>query len=299
MNSKSAPLKKGDTIGIVSPSSPVLRHELESGIKFLEENGFKVKYGKHIFSEERFLAGKDDERANDIMDFFKDPDVKAIIASRGGQGSQRLLPLLDYDVIKQNPKKLFGFSDTTALQLGLFKMCGLISYTGFTLTVHTNALVKKTLMFCLSDQRYNIFKGTQIYPGICQGLLLGGNLTLLTNLMGTPYLPDFHESILLLEDVGVEPYNVDGMLSQLALAGIFDQVAGVIFGKFEKCKSKKLHQSNGTVEDVINEWSSTLKVPCIKDFSYGHGRQNSVLPIGDIVVLDAKNLCVKIHEHFR
>lgn len=296
MNSKNLLLNKGDTIGIVSPSSPVLEHQLKSGIRFLEENGFKVKYGKNIFSHERFLAGKDDDRANDLMDFFKDPDIKGIIASRGGQGSQRLLPLLDYNIIKKNPKKLFGFSDTTALQLGLFKMCGLITYTGFTLTAHISSLVKKTLISCLFDQKYIISKGTLVYPGFCQGLLLGGNLTLLTNLMGTPYFPDFHKNILLLEDVGVEPYNVDGMLSQLALAGIFDQVAGVIFGKFEKCKSKRSHRNNGTVEDVITEWSSTIKVPCIKDFSYGHGRQNSVLPIGEIVMLDANNLCVKMER---
>ena len=114
--------------------------------------------------------------------------------------------------------------------------------------------------------------------------------------MGAPYLPDFHENILLLEDVGVEPYNVDGMLSQLALAGIFDQVAGIIFGKFEKCNSKKRHQNNGTVEDVINEWSSKMTLPFIKEFSYGHGRQSSVLPIGDTVILDANNLCVKVLE---
>ena len=296
MNSILSPLHKGDTIGLVSPSSPVLETEIELGVKFLKKNGFKIKFGKHIFSSERFLAGADTDRANDIMDFFKNREIKAIIATRGGQGSQRLLPLLNYDLIKQNSKKLIGFSDTTALQLALFKMSGLVSYTGFTLTVNFSSLVEKTLMSCLLGQDYKISKGIKIHPGVSRGPLLGGNLTLVTNLMGTSYLPNFQGSILLLEDVGIEPYNIDGMLSQLELAGIFNQVSGVIFGKFEKCKSKKSNQSDGTAEEVINDWSSKLKVPSIKNFPYGHGKQNCVLPIGSIVTLDADNTCVKIHE---
>lgn len=116
----------------------------------------------------------------------------------------------------------------------------------------------------------------------------------MTNLMGTPYLPSFKEGILLVEDVGVEPYNIDGMLSQLDLAGIFDEVSGVIFGTFEHCKSKKSNQYDGMVEDVINEWASKIKVPCIKEFPYGHGKQNCILPIGKVVTLDADNTCVTI-----
>ncbi len=145
------------------------------------------------------------DRANDLMNFFKDPEIKTIIATRGGQSSQRLLPLLDYDLIKRNPKQLIGFSDTTALQLGLFKISGLITYTGYTLTVNLSPLVKKTLMSCLLNNNYQIFRGVTVYPGVSKGSLLGGNLTLLTNLMGTPYFPEFNESILLLEDVGIEP----------------------------------------------------------------------------------------------
>ena len=109
-------LQKGDTIGLVSPSSPLNPGDIESGIQFLESQGFKIKVGKHINDVERFLAGKDEDRAKDIMDFFQDQEVKAIIATRGGQGSQRLLPLLDYEIIHANPKIVVGFSDTTALQ---------------------------------------------------------------------------------------------------------------------------------------------------------------------------------------
>ena len=271
-----------------------MEQDIEAGVHLLKSHGFKVKYAKHMLASERFLAGKDSDRANDVMDFFKDSEVKAIIATRGGQGSQRLLPFLDYELIKRNPKQLFGFSDTTALQLGLFKNSGLVSYTGFTLTIHLSNQVKKTLLSSLLGQEYIISKGIKVHAGVSRGPLLGGNLTLMTNLMGTPYLPSFKESILLVEDVGVEPYNIDGMLSQLDLAGIFDEVSGVIFGTFEHCKSKKSNQHDGTVEDVINEWASKLKVPCIKEFPYGHGKQNCILPIGKVVILDADNTCVTI-----
>ncbi|WP_131774981.1 S66 peptidase family protein [Legionella anisa] len=288
------PIKKGDTVGIISPSSPITQQEIEAGISLLKSNGFKVKYAKHIFASERFLAGCDSDRAQDVMDFFTDPEVKAIIATRGGQGSQRLLPLLDYELMKNNPKQLFGFSDTTALQLGLFKKTGLVSYTGFTLSTHLSTQVKKTVLSSLRGEPYTISKGIKVRSGVSQGPLLGGNLTLMTNLMGTSFLPSFKGSILLIEDVGVEPYNIDGMLSQLDLAGVFDEVSGVIFGTFVHCKSKKSNQSDGTVEDVINEWASKLMVPCIKEFPYGHGKQNCILPIGKMVTLDANSICLTI-----
>ncbi|HFP6228070.1 TPA: LD-carboxypeptidase [Legionella pneumophila] len=288
------PLQKGDIVGLISSSSPIMEQDIEAGVHLLKSHGFKVKYAKHMLASERFLAGKDSDRANDVMDFFKDSEVKAIIATRGGQGSQRLLPFLDYELIQRNPKQLYGFSDTTALQLGLFKNSGLVSYTGFTLTIHLSNQVKKTLLSSLLGQEYMISKGIKVHAGVSRGPLLGGNLTLMTNLMGTPYLPSFKESILLVEDVGVEPYNIDGMLSQLDLAGIFDEVSGVIFGTFEHCKSKKSNPYDGTVEDVINEWAAKIKVPCIKEFPYGHGKQNCILPIGKVVTLDADNTCVTI-----
>ncbi|HFE8513006.1 TPA: LD-carboxypeptidase, partial [Legionella pneumophila] len=120
------PLQKGDIVGLISPSSPIMEQDIEAGVHLLKSHGFKVKYAKHMLASERFLAGKDSDRANDVMDFFKDSEVKAIIATRGGQGSQRLLPFLDYELIQRNPKQLYGFSDTTALQLGLFKNSGLV-----------------------------------------------------------------------------------------------------------------------------------------------------------------------------
>ncbi|KTD43199.1 S66 peptidase family protein [Legionella parisiensis] len=278
-------LQKGDVLGIISPSSPLRSKSIDLSVHFLEEKGFKLKFGSHYQDEARFLAGSDADRAKDIMSFFADPKIKAIICSRGGQGSQRLLPLLDYEIIAQNPKALIGFSDTTALQLGLLKKTGLISYTGFTLTKSLTPLIKETLLACLMNEPYCIVAGECVNPGIVQGSLIGGNLSLITSLIGTPYQPDFRGKILLLEDVATEPFNVDRMLSHLELASVFAEVAGIVFGTFEQCISKDPEE--GTIDEVITEWSTRIKVPCIKFFPYSHGEKSCVLPLGGEITLNA------------
>lgn len=287
------PLQPGDTIGIVSPSSPVRSRALEEGIHYLTQKGFNIKLGKHIYDSSRFLAGKDEDRAKDLIDFFADPEIKAIIASRGGQGSQRLLPLINYEIVRNNPKIFVGFSDTTALQLGLLKMVGLETYTGYTLTMQADSKIDETLIHCLMGKSYQIEEGLVSTAGIATGPLIGGNLTLLTSLLGTPFQPDFAGCILLIEDVEIEPFKLDGMLSHLCLSGIFNQIAGIIFGQFEQCIPLEAHKNEemGTAEDVIKEWASKINVPCIMNFPYGHGKRSCVLPIGRMVSLNA-NECI-------
>lgn len=286
------PLSAGDTIGLVSPSSPLQPGALDTGIKYLETMGFKVRLGNHVNESNRFLAGEDNVRAKDLMVFFKDPEIRGIIATRGGQGSQRLLPLLDYGAIRANPKTLVGFSDTTALQLGLLKKVGLASYTGFTMTVKPNPLIDRTLASCLNGETYQITAGTPVRAGKVEAPFIGGNLSLLTSIIGTPYQPIFKGKILFLEDVGVEPFNVDRMLSHMDLAGIFDETIGLVLGQFDHCVST--YPEAGTVEEVINEWSLRFKGPCLKDFPYGHGERRCVLPIGKSVRLDVDARTVSI-----
>ncbi|WP_026069199.1 S66 peptidase family protein [Legionella tunisiensis] len=287
------PLREGDTIGIVAPSSPLQQEDIEKGIGFLQQLGFNLKLGAHLYERDRFLAGSDEKRAQDVMNFFADSSVQAIFVARGGQGSQRILPLLDYSIISKNPKKLVGFSDTTALQLGLFKQSNLVSYSGYTLTTKTTPLLEKTLLACLTDEAFQINEGEVGNPGIVRGILVGGNLSLLTSLIGTPYQPNFKKTILLLEDVNIEPYNVDRMLSHIDLAGIFNQVSGVIFGQFENCFSEST-PADGSITQVIHEWIGRLSVPCIKDFPYGHGIRKCVVPIGREILLDADSVCVSV-----
>ena len=285
------PLITGDTIGLVTPSSPMMPGRLETGITYLEEKGFNVKLGDHLQDAHRFLAGRDEDRAKDIMNFFIDKDVKAIMATGGGYGSQRILPFLDYDVIRANPKILTGASDTTALQLGLLKKSGIVSCTGFVFGALDDGelapLIDQTLFACLKGESYQIREGKSVHPGIADGPLIGGNLEALIALMGTPYQPDFKDCILLIEDVGAEPYQVDSRLSQLDLAGVYKQVSGVIFCPFARCTANYFPDRDGTVDDVIDEWSSRINVPCIKEFPYGHGDRRCVLPIGKDVILNA------------
>lgn len=294
MSANLYPLKPGDTIGLISPSSPMREGRLALGVEFLQKKGFNVKLGQHVEDSERFLAGTDQHRAQDIMQFFQDPSVKAIMATAGGYGSQRLLSLLDYDVIQKNPKPIIGFSDTTALQLGILKKTNLISYTGFTFrdldAPILNPLIHDTLMHCLNKKNYVITEGTTAQKGKAQGKLMGANLSLIIALMGTPYQPDFTGNILLIEDVFSEPFMIDCRLSQLELAGVFDQVTGVIFGQFAECYALHNPERDGSVENVIDEWCARLRVPCIKNFPYGHGERRCVLPLGAQVILNA-DLC--------
>ena len=236
------PLKAGDTIGLITPSSPLVAARLKAGITYLEQKGFKVKLGNHLHDTNRFLAGQDEDRAKDLMDFFLDKDVKAIMATGGGYGSQRILPFLDYDLIRANPKMTTGASDSTSLQLGLLKQAGIVSYAGFIFgeldTGTCDPLIENTLFACLKGESYSISEGKIVHPGIAKGILIGGNLECLTALMGTPYQPDFQDTILFIEDVGAEPYQVDSRISQLDLAGVFKQVAGVLFCSFARCAAQ-------------------------------------------------------------
>ncbi len=291
-------LKPGDTVGFIAPSSPLNLDRLKAGIHYFEQKGFNVKLSAHLKNAERFLAGRDIDRANDIMDFFRDPEIKALIATAGGYGSQRLLSLLDYDYIRAHPKIVTGFSDTTALQLGLLKTANLVTYSGFTLRDtdpgKPDPLVEQTFSACLKGESYQIKEGALVNPGVVNGPLIGGNLALITALMGTPYQPNFKNSILLFEDVWAEPFQIDSRLSQLELAGVFDEVAGIIIGQFEHCISEHYQERDGTIEDVINEWGSRIKVPCIKDFPYGHSDRRCVLAIGGEITLDANNTTIII-----
>ena len=283
-------LHPGDTIGLIAPSSPLQPGRLEARTRYLSQKGFKVKPGRHLQDGDRFLAGKDANRAADIMEFIIDPEIKAIMAVAGGYGSQRLLPLLDFDLIRKNPKIITGFSDTTALQLGLLKMSGLISYTGFTFRdvdkPEIDPLVDQTLMNCLTGQSNTITEGIAVNTGKVKAPLIGGNLECLIALMGTPYQPDYRDCILLLEDVFAEPFQTDSRLSQLHLAGIFDVVAGVIFGTFSNCIANHNPERDGTIQDVISEWSQKINVPTIKEFPYGHIDRRCVMPIGKEIILD-------------
>jgi len=299
-NSNLESTKKSHTIGLIAPSSPISPGLIESSCAYFEKNGFKIKIGKNVQKTELFSAGTDEQRAEDIMTFFKDSDVSAIITINGGACSIRTLPLLDYEVVRKNPKPIIGYSDATALQLGIYSKTGGISFTGFNCSDIKDGVIDhrmlNSLTHCLNEESYAIQGGATVNHGRVMAPLIGGNLTCLLNLMGTPYQPDFSNKILLIEDVGIEPYIVEGMFSQLYVAGILSNVSGVVIGAFTECTAKHFSAQAGTTEDIINFWCKRINVPCIRGFSYGHIESRYVLPIGQMATLDATNCKLDIHS---
>lgn len=298
------PLAPGDTVGLVAPSSaPVDPRAIDQSAAMLEKMGFKVRLGRNIRKRWGFLAGHDRERAGDIMEMFTNRSVNGIVCLRGGYGAARILPLLDYAVIRRNPKLLVGFSDITNLHCALLKFSNLVSFQG-PMTAHQ--LVKKDYPKFSRDSWWRAVTQSDVSGNICKGYplktvrtlrrgkaagpLIGGNLTVLTHLIGTPFEPSFRKCILLLEDVDELPYRIDRMLTHLLNAGRLQQVAGVAVGVCKNCEDPRAARSREyrqTLDDVLRDRLGGLKVPVVAGLPFGHGDYNATLPIGAHAILDA------------
>lgn len=284
-------LNRGDKVGIISPSSFLKTAEtIELGIDYLRSLGLEPIEGEHIMSRSRYMAGTPEERASDLHRFFADPEIKAVFCTSGGTGSQFMLPLIDYDLIRNNPKPIFGFSDNTALQLAVYAKTKVLSVTGFTLKYdfkngHIDGLVDSSLNTVINGEKLTAQGGETVIPGTAEGILIGGCLSLFRNLCGTPYYPDLTDTILLIEDVSEKTYKIDLMLQQLRECPGFDKVKGIIFGQF--ADMEVVDPEDGTVDDIIGEFCKNLTVPVIKNFPYGHTPSRYVLPIGVKVKLNA------------
>lgn len=273
------------TVGLFNPSSPSATPVNINLIKdWFQRQGLPVICAEHLFNADRFLAGTDEERAQDIHDLFSNPKVDLLIALKGGYGSGRLLDLLDYDLIKKHPKPLIGFSDTTALQLGLYAKTGLISYTGLSprrdiTETGVDMLIEQSFKMYRADKSFSVALQAMGQPQTVKGTLIGGTLSLVDELIGTPYQPDFTDKILFLEDVAEEPYKIDRMLTHLRLVGVFNQVKAVLFGDFYKCVSSD--KNDGTMQDVLNDLHARVpNTPMYQGLNYGHGPSRLLLPIG-------------------
>ena len=286
-------LKKGDKVGIVSPSGYLWTKDyIDPGVKHLVELGLVPVFAEHVYDRFRYMAGTPLARAEDLMKFYKDPEIKAIFATRGGAGAQYILPLLDYKVIKNNPKPLFGFSDITSLHMGIYAKTNVAGYSGFLLGFNFKdgkifAKTKKSLDAIIKGEKLELKSGKCVIEGKAKGKLVGGCLSVLSDLCGTEFYPDLSDAILLFEDVGEKTYRIDLMLNQIRLNPNFSKIKGIVFGQFVDAEER--HKGDGSVNDVIKEFCKDLKVPVIKDFAYSHSKECYVLPIGKEVVLDASN----------
>jgi muramoyltetrapeptide carboxypeptidase len=292
-------IKHGDVIGVCAPASPPASTEkLNKGITYLERCGFRVELGKNVFKKDGYLAGSDVQRAADLNIFFANPKVKAIFTVRGGYGSHRILPLLDYNLIKRNPKILVGYSDITALHLALLAKTNLITFAGPMVAVEMSdgltGEAEEQFWNCLTSPKPTVpIKGTNHNlsatkkNGITAGHLLGGNLSLVAALVGTPYFPSVNNQILILEEIDEKPYRIDRILTQMKLANVFKNTKGIVLGDFHNCEPKKGKPSL-TLNQVFKDVFQGYQIPIIFGFPFGHLKDSLSFPIGVRVRLIGK-----------
>jgi muramoyltetrapeptide carboxypeptidase len=281
-------LVSGDTIALISPAGPLKDQEAAAtGMAILENAGFLVKLPEELASE-GYLAGSDQDRARQFTEACLDPEVKALLAMRGGYGSMRLLPLLDFAQLSKTPKILAGFSDITVLLNVIQRRTGIVTYHTPVLTTlaRSNEDSQRSFLKALSGPATNIQDNTIeiLTGGRAIGRLLGGNLTTIAHLLGTPYELELDSAILFIEDVGEEAYKIDRMLTQLSAAGHLQKLAGLIIGTFT--------DSNGCEDDRAElVWARALaltggEIPLWGGFPVGHGARNMTLPLGLEAVMD-------------
>jgi muramoyltetrapeptide carboxypeptidase len=290
-------LAPGDTIGIAVPASPPEKPELiDEVIGRFTAQGFKVKPGKYLRKRDGYLAGGDEERAEDINALFADPEVRGIFALRGGYGSCRILPLLDYAVIRANPKPFVGYSDVTAMHLAILVKAGLVTFHGSNASSAFQpgnaATFQRMLMEPLDvSQAPVLFSRNDshganvktVVPGRAKGQLLGGNMTSLLRLLGTPYAPDFRDVILFLEDTGEKAYRVDGMFTHLRLAGVLSQISGLVLGRFDHADAPEQIR----ITACLQREAGRIGVPCVSGAPIGHFPEQIIVPQGAQAEIDA------------
>lgn len=299
-------LEKGQTVGIVAPASPCnTNKQIEFAIETVESLGFKVKEGKHLYDRHGWFAGKDEDRAADINEMFADDEVDAVITLRGGYGSFRILPYLDYNIIRNNPKVFTGFSDITTLLNAIHTKTGLVTFHGpeaeVRYTPYMLAEFKKVLMQVQvnvslgAPPPFEITEGNVEYTNRirtivsrkARGQLIGGNLQVLVHLLGTPYEPEFKGKILFLEGVSGTADEMDRALSHLWLAGKLQEVSGIAFGQFVDVGQVVNWAKRFTLEEVLAEHCLELNIPALSGLMIGHIDDQATIPIGCEAELDA------------
>ncbi len=295
-------LKVGDTVGLISPASPIQKSDLKFIQLQLAQQGLNVKVAPHVLDQYGYLAGVDRDRAADINAFFQDSSVQALIATTGGWGSGRILPLLDYDLIRQSPKIVLGYSDITALLLGIYSQTGLVTFHGLLGLSVWNQFSVQYLTRILFNAEKITFKNLPkvqvktITAGRARGRLVGGNLSVLAALVGSSYLPHWHQKILFIEDTGEDVYRVDRMLNQLKLAGILNQVTGFIFGRCTRCLDEEDDFPTLSLDQVLQDTIRPLGIPAWYGSMIGHIRNQFTIPIGVEVEIDANSGTIQMLE---
>lgn len=304
-------LKRGDTLGVIAPSSGLVPEAFEKALQNLHGLGFKTAVGKYARNNIGLFSAKDSERLHDLHWAFKNNEIDGIWCVRGGDGAPRILPDLDFELIKRNPKVFVGYSDITALHLAISQKCGLVTFHGPVGTSEYSEYTRKRVLEVLTepansyqigisqDNQANpspLYKTEVIVSGKCRGTLIGGNLSLLSALAGTPYaLTNLKGKILFIEDVDEHPYRVDRMLTQLRQSANMRSLAGIALGIFENCNPTEKKPFPQLI-DVIRDRLGDLGVPVIYGLSFGHVRDQCTLPIGIKAELSTDDATIRLLE---
>ena len=304
-------LAEGQTVAVVAPASVTYESlQLQLALEALQAMGLKAKVGDHVMDRFGYLAGHDRDRAADINTAFTDPEVDAVFALRGGWGASRLLPFIDFDAIRENPKIILGYSDITSLLNAIYARAGVVTFHGPNLMSRWNEFTYQSMRDVLVEARPARYSNPvdldgelvarqnriqTIVPGRAEGHLIGGNLTLMSALLGTPYLPRFDNAILFLEDVGETIYRVDRMLTQLKLSGHLQKVLGIVFGHFTGVKPSP-GLGNFALMDILKQHCEPLGVPCYFGAMIGHVDQQSTVPVGGRARMDASTGILELAE---
>lgn len=308
---KPAPLQPGDTIMFIAPAGDLNQERMALAKERLEAMGFKTKQRDDLFRQYGYLAGTDEQRAEEIMQAFTDPDVDAIFPGTGGYGTTRILDMLDYKTIRRNPKMLIGFSDITGLHLAINRRAGVVTFhtpspqyglgsegnlSEFSAKYFWRAILKSSYYNedgsrkdpgWTYDIPETIDKPEVIAKGKARGRLIGGNFSLIAATMGTPYEMNTRGKILFIEDVGEAPYRIDRFFSNLKLAGKLDGCKGIILGKFTRTQKEGEDPSEFSIREVVEQYFAGAEYPVIYNFPVGHFAQNATLPEGVMVELEA------------
>ncbi len=304
-------LSSGDTIMIIAPAGVEYdKFRLQLSIESLEAMGLKVKIAENTLNRFGYFPAEDEVRAAEINQAFADPDVDAIIALKGGWGAARTLPYIDFDMIKANPKAFIGYSDITALLNAIYKFTGLITFHGPTAGSAWSSFSAENFRDILFDGNAQHMENPQdkgdyltvrqnriqtIIPGTAEGRLVGGNLSVLTAIQGTPYFPDIKDRILMIEEIGENIYRVDRMLTQLALGGHLDECAGIVFGGMTDVDSDGGY-GDFTLMDILEQHCKRAGKPAFIGAMFGHIPEKRTMAVGCNVRMDANNGTVTMLE---
>lgn len=298
-------LEKGDKLGLIAPSEPVFIPErLKCGIKKLESLGFECVMGQHARSENGYMAGTDSQRAADINDMFNNPEISGIITITGGSSANRLLPYIDYDTIRKNPKVFLGISDISVLLNAIHKKTELVTFHGpyvlfgiCDMTEYNKEYFKKAFMAeqPIGDMREYAPRKV-LRSGNASGPLVGGNLSSIRSLIGTEYEPYWDNAILFWEEYKTEPHVIDRMLMHLKLIGALDKINGMVSGNLTECVERKYKERNSSIDEIILDHCKDYDFPILYNCDFGHNCQNATLPLGVKATIDTYNNKFSIDE---